>query len=151
MQCGDWNDITIFRFALKHCLDENERVECDDGHVGEDPANVKVPASMVHDQDEKQKYVRTKVRRRHETANKRIKQFDLLDNVFQYPKTFHAPCFRAAAVLTQLSINNGSPLFSTDEYTDNTDALPVPPARAPPVYKPWPGPGFEPEWYDPYS
>lgn len=35
--CGAWPDISIFRFALKYLLDENERVEADDGYIGEDP------------------------------------------------------------------------------------------------------------------
>ena len=81
--CGeDWPDVECFQFALKHALEENERVEADDGHVGEDPINAKVPGSMVHDQDEKLLYVRSKAKRRHETANKRIKQFRTLDTVF---------------------------------------------------------------------
>ena len=32
--CGDWPDVECFRFALKGFLEENERVEADDGYVG---------------------------------------------------------------------------------------------------------------------
>lgn len=49
--CGDWPDIVCFRYALKHMLDDGEWVEADDGYVGEDPATVKVPGSVLHDQD----------------------------------------------------------------------------------------------------
>jgi hypothetical protein len=45
--CGDWLDIEVFRFALKHLLEDSERVEADDGFVGEDPAHIKVPKSVV--------------------------------------------------------------------------------------------------------
>lgn len=116
--CGDWPDIVIFRYALRNLLEEGERVEADDGYVGEDPQNVKAASSMVHDQDEKQLYIRSRVRRRHETVNKRIKQFKCMDTVFRHDISFHGTCFRACAVLTQLSINNGHPLFSINEYSD---------------------------------
>ena len=76
--CGDWPDIEIFRFALKHLLEPNERVEGDDGYRGEDPLFFKVPPSKVHGHDSKMLAVWTKVRRHHKTANKRIKQFKVV-------------------------------------------------------------------------
>jgi hypothetical protein len=100
-------------------LEEGERVEADDGYVGEDPLNVKAASSIVHDQDEKLLYIRSRVRRRHETVNKRIKQFKCMDTVFRHDISFHGTCFCACVVvLTQLSINNGHPLFSVSEYSD---------------------------------
>ena len=116
--CGDWPDISIFRFALKEMLDENERVEADDGYLGEDPLHAKVPKSMVHGHDEKMLVVRTHVRRRHETANKRIKQFACVSTKFRHDISFHGCCFRACTVLTQLAIENGKPLFGVDNYAD---------------------------------
>ena len=35
--CGDWPDIVCFRYALRQMLDASERVEADDGYIGEDP------------------------------------------------------------------------------------------------------------------
>ena len=116
--CGDWPDINIFRYALKHRLDPFERVEADDGYVGEDPANIKVPGSVVHDHDDRQLIVRTRVRRRHEGINKRIKQFKCVETVFRQDIAFHKDCFFACAVLTQLEIENGHPHFDTSEYKD---------------------------------
>lgn len=116
--CGDWPDVVIFRFALKHMLEDYERVEADDGYVGEDPKKVKAARSVVHEQDDKILYVRSCVRLRHETVNKRIKQFKCMQTVFRHDVEFHGDCFRACAVLTQLSINNGHPLFSVSEYED---------------------------------
>jgi len=120
LSCGDWPDVEVFRFALKQMLDENERVEADDGYIGEDPENCKVPASMVHPQDDRVLRVRSIVRRRHETANKCIKQFRAIKNTFEHDVTMHANFFWAAVVLTQLSIENGSPLFAIDDY-ENVD------------------------------
>jgi len=51
--CGDWPDISIFWFGLKHMLEEFERVEADDGYTGEDPLHVKAAKSAVHNQDPK--------------------------------------------------------------------------------------------------
>ena len=118
--CGDWPDIECFWYALKHRLEENERAEADDGYVGEDPVNLKVPGSVVHGHDEKQKVSRCVVRRRHETANKRIKQFGVVakGTIFRHDLSFHGDCFRACVVLTQLAIENGHPLFPVDDYRD---------------------------------
>lgn len=103
---------------MKHLLDTNERVEADDGYRGEDPLNAKVPASMVHVQDDQILRVRSIVRRRHETANKRIKQFDCLQEIFDHDVSLHGVFFHACVVLTQLAINNGNPLFPVFGYQD---------------------------------
>lgn len=117
--CGDWPDIVIFWFALKYMLEDGERVKADDGYVGEDPLTVKAASSAVHDTDPAIRYVRGRVRRQHETVNKRFKQFKVLAERFEHDIEFHGECFRARAVMTQLSINNGHPLFSVEEYKDN--------------------------------
>ena len=126
---GDWPDINIFRFALKGLLEENERVEADDGYVGEDPSHVKTPASGYHDQDERLLRVRSIVRQRHETANKRFKDWGILKKRWEYDIGLHGACMRAVVVLTQLSIESGKPLFQV-QYDDNPNNLPPAPARA---------------------
>lgn len=116
--CGDWHDVNVFRFALKQMLDEGERVEADDGYVGEDPLTARVPGSMAHYHDDRMLLVRAFVHRRHETVNKRLKQFKCLATVFCHPIALHAQCFQACAVLTQLAIQHGNPLFTVDGYVD---------------------------------
>lgn len=118
LACGDWPDINIFRFFLKYMLEVGERVEADDGYIGDDPTHTKIPKCLVHDQDPEILYVRSRVRKQHETANKRIKQFNCMATVFRHNLFFHAACFRACAVLTQLSIESGHPLFEAGEYLD---------------------------------
>jgi len=59
------------------------------GYSGEDPLKVKAPGSMVHAQDDAIKYVRTKVRCRHETADKAIKEFKVIGSrAFQQDQEF---------------------------------------------------------------
>uniref|UniRef100_A0A7S3LE54 Uncharacterized protein n=1 Tax=Amphora coffeiformis TaxID=265554 RepID=A0A7S3LE54_9STRA len=62
----------------------------DDGYIREDPLSAKVPKSMVHPQDDATLYVRTKVRRRHDTANERLKRFKFLETVFLHGIEFHS-------------------------------------------------------------
>jgi hypothetical protein len=112
--CGDWPDIEIFRLSLVHQLDRLERVEADDGYKGEDPEYIKTPSGVVHPQE--QLKLRSRVRSRHETVNKRFKQFRCLSGTFRHDIAFHGKCFRAVAILTQLSIENGHPLFPIEAY-----------------------------------
>ena len=123
--CGDWPDIEIFRFCLKQLLGENERVETDDGYIGENPTKARIPGSLVHDQDEKQLYVRTKVRRRHETINKEFKKFNIISDTFDRNRSMHVYYFMSVVVLTQLAINRGCiQPFQVSEYDDVTANLP---------------------------
>ena len=74
------NDISIFRSGLKSMLKNGERVEADKGYIGE-PYYVDLPDKMSgrDSGQHKRKYT---VRSRHETCNKRFKQFNCLKNFF---------------------------------------------------------------------
>jgi hypothetical protein len=48
LPCGRIPDFTIFSSSLLHHLGENERVEADDGYIGEAPRYVKCPKSFVN-------------------------------------------------------------------------------------------------------
>jgi hypothetical protein len=113
---GMWNDLMIFRNSLLSELDEGERVEADDGYRGEAPRHVKCPKSMgAHAITESMQAL---VRRRHETVNKRLKQWGILKQVYRGELHTHGLAFRVCAVVThQLAIENGEPLFSVD-YDD---------------------------------
>jgi len=121
-QRQDWPDINIFRWGLLQMLDPNERVEADDGYIGEDPATAKVPRSMAH--DPALRPMRSVVRRCHETADKRIKQSKTLNQVFPFNIHEHGTFFRAAVACTQLAIIHDKPLFSV-HYED--PSIPPPP------------------------
>ena len=60
---------------------------------------------------------RYRARSRHETVNKRVKQFKILRDTFRSDIEKHSYVFRAVLVLTQLSLKRGEPLFEV-EYND---------------------------------
>lgn len=113
--CGKWSDITIFRDCLIHHLGRHERVEADDGYIGEAPRRVKCPRSFVNSRNTER--MQSIVRQRQETANKRFKMWGCLKQVFRHEITKHGDVFRAVCVITQLTIMNGEPLFQV-EYDD---------------------------------
>ena len=47
-ECGLWNDLMIFRNSLLSHLEPNERIEADDGYVGEHPQKVKCPKGFTN-------------------------------------------------------------------------------------------------------
>ena len=112
--CGEYNDIKIFRLGLKHDLDEGERVKADLGYAGD--SSVKVPGPLYV--NKKYRAVKRDVAARHETVNMRIKIFNCLTQKFRHSVDKHSMCFRALAVLTQLAIERGEPLYSV-EYSDD--------------------------------
>ena len=73
LPCGKWLDINIFWDALIHYLDEVERVEADNGYQGEAPTHVKFP--NVFTCKEENLAMQQHVCNRHETVNKRFKQW----------------------------------------------------------------------------
>jgi len=117
-KAGSWHDIEVFRAGLKPKLqneNKGERVEADSGYIGE-PRFIDVPIDMVG-RDRAQKRRKDLVRSRHETCNKRFKQFKCLKETFRHPIEKHADVFYAIAVITQLAIENGYPLFQVDYRT----------------------------------
>ena len=64
-----------------------------------------------------EQYMQKVARSRHETANKRIKQFSVISGVFRHDVDLHGLCFHAVANITQLAIRRNEPLFQVD-YDD---------------------------------
>ena len=75
-----------------HYLKDNERVEADAGYVGEDPVNTRTPKGFTR--DENRIKIQANVRSRHETVNKRFKQWGCLSNIFRHGLTKHSMVFR---------------------------------------------------------
>jgi len=109
--CGEWPDIKIFRDCLKSHLDLAERVEADDGYVGESPYVTKVPSAVLTRSSEEADALQKRVQGRHETVNARLKSFKILDCLYRHDITQHGYVFRAVAVLVQLALRNGDPLY----------------------------------------
>eukprot|EP00804_Cyclotella_cryptica_P009884 CCRYP_014185-RA/>CCRYP_014185-RA protein AED:0.05 eAED:0.05 QI:0/0/0/1/1/1/2/0/295 len=111
--CAGKNDITIAQQALIRALDEGEMVEADGGYAGEEHY-IKVPKDAISREQSKMKQT---ARSRHESANSRLKIFQILKKEFRHKLMKHSSVFRAVAVITQLNIEDGYPLFSV-EYID---------------------------------
>jgi len=118
--CGDWPDLNIFRDAIKHQLLPGECVEADDGYKAEDPLVVRAPGAARYMEDQWWHKKRGKARKRHETVNQRIKQYSVLTHRFRHDLEKHSMCFRACAVLTQLSFEFGKRVpFEVNNYDES--------------------------------
>jgi hypothetical protein len=117
--CGDYSDTTIFRHGLANYLDVGERVEADKGYKGDDPALAKTKDSLWCDPLFTD--MQAEVRARHETVNKRLKQFGILKQEYRHNLEDHGSVFRAIAVITQLSLELGEPLYEVEYDEDNPD------------------------------
>jgi DDE superfamily endonuclease len=115
---GSFHDITIFRDSLLSHLEAGERVEADDGYIGEAPHHVKCPRSFTNPKETTR--MQQLVRSRQETVNARFKDWGCLKQSFRHDLVKHSNCFRSVAVLTQLSIDSGERLFKVI-YSDNEE------------------------------
>ena len=126
-ECGSWPDISIFRDGLLSMLEDGERIEADDGYIGAAPKYARCPKSISNPSI--MEAMQSVVRRRHETVNKRFKQWSVLKSAFRGDIDQHGKYFRLAAIVTQLAIDNGEPLFRVDyedpdfdnDYFDESD------------------------------
>ena len=103
--CGQWPDLKTFRSNLMKRLGKNEKVIADDGHRGE--------LNHIQTPSEENDILQT-TRSRHETVNKRFKQWSILHRVFRHELGKHQSAFGAVAVITQLALENEEPLFPVD-------------------------------------
>ena len=103
---GLFNDLMVFRQGLKQkLLQAGEKAQADLGYPGE-PRTIIMP----NQRDTQQvKLLKKEVRSRHEHVNKRLKQFQVLQQRFRHPVDKHKACFTAVAVITQIAIENGEP------------------------------------------
>jgi hypothetical protein len=84
-------DINIFRLSMVHYLEENERIEADDGYRGCAPSRAKTPCSITYLKEKEA--MQARVHSRHETANKRFKHFGCLSKRFRHDLSKHSACF----------------------------------------------------------
>jgi hypothetical protein len=106
-QCGKWPDIKIFRSKLIDHLAPGEMVEADKGYRGE-RHKIRTADNYLSRTDRKAK---KKARARHETVNKRLKQWGCLKQIFRHDPRKHKLVFKAVAVCTQLCFEHGETPF----------------------------------------
>ena len=107
---GKWPDKKIFKYKLRHMLDENEMVEVDGTYSGM-PFECRMPGDFLSAADKKAK---SDARARHETINRRLKQFGILGNRYRHDIGMHKIAFRACAVCTQIAFNAGEKAFQVN-------------------------------------
>ena len=96
--------LPFFCLGLKMKLeDANEKAEADLGYRGE-PNTVRHPHVFISKSDIKAKKMS---RGRHETINRRMKQFNCLSQTFRHHVNNHQDVFQAVAVITQISFDCG--------------------------------------------
>ncbi len=104
--------------SLVNHLKTNERVEEDDRYISEAPRYVKCPKSFVN--PKKNEEMQKKVHARHETVNKRFKHWGILSCRFWHSILKHADMFCSVAIITQVAIELGEPLFDVEYHDDLT-------------------------------
>lgn len=113
-QPGLLNDLEIFRGGLLTHLEDYERVEADDGYIGEAPMYVSCPGMVTFEEERRE--MTSRCTNRQETINKRFKQWEILNVPFRSDISMHRDVFVAIACITQIAIKNGEPLFSCEDY-----------------------------------
>jgi hypothetical protein len=111
---GKYTDITIFNKVLRNFLEPGERVEANEGYRGH-PVNIKCQGNVANPAENWA--MQGRVRARYKMLNRWLKNWGILSQVFRYHIMMHGDVFRACAVVTQLTVENGKPLFKV-EYVD---------------------------------
>ncbi len=111
---GKYTDIKIFNKVLRNFLEPGERVETDEGYRGHSD-KIKCPGNDSNPAENRA--MQGRVRACHETLNGWLKNWGILSQVYRHDITRHGNVFRACAVVTQLIVENGEPLFEV-EYED---------------------------------
>ena len=101
--CGSYPDVKIFRDGLKKELLPGEVVLADRGYSDERCVLV-APG--------KDSRTSSLLRARHESLNCRIKSFKATSDVFRHSLSKHSSVFHAVSNICQISILEGSELFS---------------------------------------
>jgi DDE superfamily endonuclease len=103
------SDIVIFRKqdGLKTKLAPGQLAIGDKGYAGD--VSVSIPNNDFDDPEINA--FKRRARARHESFNARIKTFAVLSERFRHSVEKHKSVFEAVCVITQYSLENGSPLF----------------------------------------
>ena len=101
---GIYSDSRIFKNGLKQHLGKFEFVITDAGYFD---TRCIVPPPQSHPMA----HIYSVLRSRHETANGRLKRFDVLRNKFRHNPNLHVYCFYAVLNIVHLDME-ASPLFT---------------------------------------
>ena len=110
------NDLQIARSWLIYELDQGEKYLADGGY--RDGGQFSETPNGLNNPDQKMKAL---ARARHETVNRRFKQFGILSQRFRHSLNKHGAVFMAVANITQLAIMVDQPLFNIEYYDSVID------------------------------
>jgi hypothetical protein len=110
--CGAWPDLRIARDALIFEVLPGEMLLADGGY--RDNHQFFETPTGLNNNDQQMKAL---ARARHETCNRRFKEYGALSRKFRHPREKHGIIFTAVANITQLAIMLDQPLFSI-QYRD---------------------------------
>ena len=107
-QAGD-SDIAVFRKpgGLSTKVPIGRKLIADNGYHGQEH---QISAPNRYDAPEVNEFKR-RARSRHETFNKRIKDFSIISTRFRSDVEKHQTAFESVCILVQYDIENGHPLF----------------------------------------
>ncbi len=111
---GKYSNIKNFNKVLWNFLELGEWVKADEGYHSH-PDKIKCPGKDTNLAENRA--MQGRVRACHETLNGRLKNWGILSQVIRHHITMHGDVFRACAVVMQLTVKNGEPLFKV-EYED---------------------------------
>jgi hypothetical protein len=104
--CGRYPDLTIARDKIQYCMVPGEKYVADGGY--RDAGTFGDTPNGLNNPDQKMKRL---ARARHETVNRRFKQFEVLTTTFRHPLEKHWQCFHAIVNMTQIDMQYVAPLF----------------------------------------
>jgi hypothetical protein len=101
--CGNFPDLKVAREAYIYMVDDGEMTLADKGY--RDKKIFLLP-------EQTNQRLHKDIMSRHETVNKRLRQFRILYHSFRHSIEKHKTCFSAVLNITELILENGEPLFS---------------------------------------
>jgi len=106
-------DLSIFRHSFKRRLHPTEKVVGDKGFID---SKAVTPYDALGDDNRALRRAMSIIRSRQETANWRVKKWNAMSH-FRHHRSKHHLLFRAILIVTQIEIENGSPLFQVKGYS----------------------------------
>lgn len=101
--CGAYTDLKLARESYVFSVNRGEKTLAD--KIYKDATFFILP-------NDDNKDIHSRIMSRHETVNKRLRQFNILKNTFRHDISKHPIVFHSVVNLTQLIIQNGQPLFN---------------------------------------
>lgn len=108
---GGKHDLEIFREGLKKKVKKWKQLHADRGYRSSEPDEKDIFSIPCNTDSKENHEYKSRARLRHETFNRRLKCFNILDDTFKYSRDKHQKCVLAIVGTVQFQMNNGHPLF----------------------------------------